>query len=258
MKTVIALSLLLIALPLLAADIAKDPAIYIEGTMHLDADVVNRGDAAVAVIYDGTFTDLSGYYAAGLTNAGYSPDIYYDPAGGVDYSGYQIVVATCSDNWWYSINYPMEYNAWGAYIDGGGNVFLIGQDFLYGSMDYSFPTNYCGLAGAIEDVNYNDASMMTWTGSAGGPLDGMGDSMLPCFSANPWFTDDIMAATQQLCEWSTTDYPGPYGGGSCATQGVFSVVEFGCGTVDVVPYITYWYNPTATQEASFSQVKALY
>lgn len=259
MKKVIAsLALLMMALPVFAMDIAKDPAVYVEGTQQYNENITGRGTAAVAVIYDGTFFDGSAYYVAGLGNAGLTADVYYDPAGGVDYSGYDVVVADCGDNWWYSLNYPAEINAWAAYCDGGGSVFLIGQDFLYGSADYTFPTVYCGMASAFEDVNYNDISAMTYVGSAGGPIEGLSDTMLPCFEANPWFTDDIVAATQQLCEWTTVDFGGPYGGGSCAAAGVFSVVEFACGVTDVVPGVVYWYNPTATQDKSFGEVKTLY
>jgi len=261
MKAIATLALLLIAIPVFAADIAKDPAVYIEGIVQQHDDIVNRGTAAVAVINDGTFEDLSSYYATGLGNNGFAADIYYDPAGSVDYSGYDIVVASCTDNWWYSANYPMEIDAWSAYVDGGGHVLLVGQDFLYGSADYTFPTVYCDMAGASEDVNYNDVSEMTWNGTAGGPLDGLTDSFLPCFTANPWFTDDITAGTQQICDWTTVDFGGPYGGGSAGASAIFSVVEFGCGSTDVMfGTLTYFglLQPTAAQETSFSSLKALY
>jgi hypothetical protein len=249
------------ALPVFAMDIAKDPAVYIEGIVLNQEDVNNRGTAAVAVLNDGTFADLSGYYATGLTNSGFGADIYYDPAGGVDYSGYDIVVATAADNWWASVNYPMEITAWAAYADGGGKVLLVGQDFLWGSQDYSFPVNYCGMASATEDVASADASELTWVGTAGGPLEGMTDSFLDCFEANDWYTDDITAASQQIAEWSTVNAGGPYGSGSAAASGIFSATEFGCGNVDVIfGTLTYFglLDPTSTGDATFSSVKALY
>jgi len=64
--------------------------VVIEGTSTPYDNVIVRGDVAVISYLDGTFTDLSGYYMTGMTNAGYTPDLYYDPHGSVDYSSYLI------------------------------------------------------------------------------------------------------------------------------------------------------------------------
>jgi len=58
--------------------------------------------------------------------------------------------------------------------------------------------------------------------------------------------------------WGTTAYPGPYEGGCASQIGMFSAVEFGCGTVDVVGNMCFWFEPTATENASISTIKALY
>ena len=258
MKKVIVFALLALAVPAMAADIAKSPMVYSEGVVTQYNDTINRGNVAVAALLDGTFQDLAPIYAAAISALGCSPDIYYDPAGSINYGalGYDLVVATCSDNWWYSVNYPMEISAWSTYMAGGGKIILVGQDFLYGSGDYSFPTTYCGMTTAVEDVNYNDSTTLTLTGL--GPLAGFGDSMVPCFTANPWFTDNVHGSTN-IGNWSTSGYPGPYGAGSASMVGIFSVVEFGCGNCNgAVSYLAAWLQVTPTEAQSLSAIKALY
>lgn len=258
-KVIAALAMLALAMPALAVDIAKDPNVVIEGTNFGHDDVIVRGDAAQVNLLDGIFTDLSGYWAGGLSAAGYTPDIYYDPAGGIDYSTYLIVIADCSDNWWFSMNYPMEPNAWRSYLDGGGKMVLVGQDFLYGSGDLALLTGYFGVGSVVEDVNYNDSGNMTWNGTAGGPLDGLSGSMLPCFASNPWFTDDVNPAggNDGVAIWTTPMYPNGEAGAATMSS-IFSVVEFGCGSVDVVGAMDAYMGGIATENTSMSTVKALY
>jgi hypothetical protein len=259
MKRVIAaLALILIAVPAFAADIAKDPAVVSEGVQTNYADIILRGDAAVASLNQTTFTDLSGYYAAGLTAAGFTPDVLYDPAGGTDYSAYLIVFADASDNWWSTSPWAAWHADFGAYMAAGGKMVCIGQDWIYGAAGYGFQQTYLGLSGVVEDINYNDTSSMSWTGTNPGPLAGFSGSMVPCFSANPWFTDQIIPASQGVATWSTAAYPGPYQGGCASMMGAFSVIEFGCGTVDAVGPLAGWFVTTATEETSVSAVKALY
>ncbi len=259
MKKVIA-TLAMVALfagAAMAADIAKDPAVYVEGVYTPGDDINNRGDVAVVGLYEGTFTDLSGYYLTGYSNAGYTPDLFLDPLGGVDYSSFLQVLVSTSDNWW-GTDFGTEIPVLAAYMDGGGRCIVVGQDWLYGSGDYGFASTYLGMAGAVEDLNYGDEGMMDWTGTAGGPLDGLADSLLPCFEANPWFTDMVDPSAQGLAMWGTPMAPGPQEGGCAATTGMLSTVEFGCGNIDVVGNLAAWFTPTATEEASFSTLKTLY
>jgi hypothetical protein len=261
MKRVIAaFALLLLAVPVLAADIARDPAVVIEGVQTTYTDVMLRGDACVVGLIDGTFTDVTPYYAAGLTAAGYIPDVIYDPAGGTSYAGYSIVFATSSDLWWgpSAFTWGAVQADFGAYMDAGGRLMAVGQDWIYSSGGSAFHASYLGLASVVEDVNYNDTGSMSWNGTAAGPLAGLTGSMLPCFTANPWFTDQITAATQGLVQWSSPLAPAYKEGGCLAVKGGFSVVEFGCGTVDVVGPIAAWFDDIATGESSISAVKALY
>lgn len=259
MKKVIAsLALILLAVPALAVDIAKDPAVVIEGSSTVYENVMNRGDAAVVSIIDGTFSDMSAYYAAGLTAAGYAPDVIFDPLGGGDYSAYLIVICDTGDMWWYPTNgFPSA--DFMAYMDGGGKFAMIGQDFLYATGEYGFATAYLGMGSVIEDTNYSDAGQLDWTGTAGGALEGMSDSMLPCFASNPWFTDAVTPTSTGVCMWGSPMAPGPQEGGSATTYSLLSTVEFGCGGVDVVGAIAaYLFGSTATDATSISSVKSLY
>ena len=259
-KAIVLLMALALASPVLAADIARDPAVVVEGAVAQHDDVIQRGNAAVLALLDGAFTDLSAVYATALERSGFTPDIYYDPAGGVDYSDYSLLLVSCADNWWHSPNYAIEIESWRSYMAGGGRMILIGQDFLYGSGDYGFPQEYFGMISAVEDVNGGDASLLTWTGTD--MLDGLGGGMQPCYSANSWYTDDVSGVTG-LCRWSTQEHPGSFGGGCASMVGVFSVVEFGCepgvdGSIDALDRIHGTMFPVATEPASFSSVKSLY
>jgi hypothetical protein len=154
----------------------------------------------------------------------------------------------------------MEQAAWRSYMDGGGLVILVGQDFVYGSGDLALLTGYFGVASVVEDLNYNDPGLMNWTGTAGGPLDGLAGSMMPCFAANPWFTDQVNPAggAAGVATWSSPLYPAGAQGGAATLYSLFSAIEFGCGSVDVVGHMTFWFQPTATENASISSIKALY
>lgn len=260
MKVIATLSLLLmLAAPVLAADAAKDPNVVINVEARDYQDQIYRGDAAVVAIIDGTFTDLSMVYGDALVAAGKTPDIFIDPMGAVDYSGYDIVIGDCADLWW-AFDWVADEAAFAAYIDGGGKFFFVGQDYFYSRGGINgLPADYLGVAGVIEDTNYGDAEMMDWTGTEGGPLAGLADSMMPCFASNPWYTDNVDPGGTGLVMWGSPIAPGPQEGGSITLSAGYSAVEFGCGAVtnDVVAYLlAYFGGSTATEEMSWSAVKA--
>ncbi len=258
-KVIVSLLMLALATSAFAADIAKGPAV-VDGTVTNYASTMNRGDAAVVNIIDGTFTDHSAYYMAGLTAAGFTPDNHYDPMGTVDYSIYTYVVVSTSDNWWAAVSYPTEIPLWGAYMDAGGKMFLAGQDFLWGSGDVGFAMSYFGLTSETQDIA-DGALDINWTGTdvlsgQNGVITGgdyAGDPN-PCFGSNGWYTDDVSGAFG-LADW---DQGGAVaGGGTASATNVFSVLEFACSGVDIVGTVTAW-GSTATETNSLSAVKALY
>jgi hypothetical protein len=221
---------LLLAGSAMAADVAKGPE-YIEGTVVEYTDSNSRGDVLIVNLIDGTFTDQSPVYASAFAANGKTADVVYDPAGAwPDMSGYTTVLVSSSDMWWgYSFGWTADLAAAGSYIDGGGCLWLVGQDFLYSAAGegMAFAMNYLGLASVVEDVNYNDEGPLEWFGTAGGPLDGLYAAMVPCFASNPWFTDDVTPVGQGLCDWSSSLGSGQ-GGSVTDFYTMFSVVEFAC------------------------------
>jgi hypothetical protein len=221
---------LLLAGSAMAADIAKGPE-YVEGTVVDYTDSYSRGDVLIVSIIAGTFTDVAPVYASAFAANGKTADTVYDPAGAwPDMSGYTTCLISTSDNWWDSYDYTGDFAAAGSYVDGGGCLWVVGQDFIYGSALYgglAFAQSYLGVASVVEDVNYNDPDPLEWFGTAGGPLDGMYAAMMPCFASNPWFTDDVTPAGQGLADWSSTLGSGQAGSVS-GFNTMFSAVEFGC------------------------------
>lgn len=251
-----------IVTPALGADIAKGPNV-VEGVYtQYQNSVGNRADALVVSVIEGVFTDVGPTWVGGFVAAGYSADLVYDAVPSL--AGYQCVLVDFSDNWWLTNWSGVDESTLAAYQDGGGCVFLVGQDFLYGRPGYAgYPANYLGIAGAYEDANYNDAGLLEWFGSTGGPIDGLSGSMYPCFSANPWFTDEIYPASQGFVTWISPLY-GPAEGGSvnATKKGAFSTVEFGCGTQtgEVVAAVmtNLCGGIVPTKDASWGQVKGLF
>jgi hypothetical protein len=114
------------------------------------------------------------------------------------------------------------------------------------------------MTGAIEDLNFGSVGNMVWSGAAGGPLEGVSDDMMPCWTSdNGWFTD-VIDATVPLGDWETFDVPGAGNGGACGTFAIFSVIPFECSQYDVVGYLYNWFGTTATEDVSISNVKTLY
>ncbi len=258
MKTVLVLvGLLSLASIGLAADIAKDPLVAVEGSYAPRSDLVSRGNMAVVSLFEGVFTDVSAYYLAGLSAAGHTVDHLTDPGGTADYSAYSLLVVLSSDNWWGSA-FGAEALALAAYMDGGGHVIVIGQDWLFGIDELGFAVSYLGLEGRTHDLNVNDPGDLEWTGTSGGPLDGNSGSLSVCFDANNWYTDLIEPASQGLVTWSSPMAPTPQEGGCVGERGILSTVEFSCGSYDVIGDFLTWHLTTPTAPSSFSDVKSRY
>lgn len=244
-----------------AADVARGPEV-VEG-IPIDYEDNYRGtDVLIISIVEGVFTDMAPIYAAAFEANGWTASIAYDPMGNWDPTDYDMVLYLTNDNWWSSYNYGADLPIAGAYMDAGGCMVLVGQDFLYGSAAYgglAFVQTYFGVTSVIEDINFGDASPMAWFGNETSLLSGISDVMLPCFLDNPWFTDDVIPTTQGIADWCTDLACGE--GGSQTPFSMFSVVEFGCGNV-VVDVVLRWMDfckpPTPTEETSWGQIKNLY
>jgi hypothetical protein len=262
MKKVIALAslLTLVAGTAMALDVAKLPDVTVEGMTTYHGDMLRDGSVLVVSVTVGTFTDGSAAYVDALTAAGCTADLIYDPqtTGWPDLSGYDGIVVVYNDVWWDS-----SLGAFGpadtAVLAGfAGSLGVVGQDFVY-SLGSGFVTSRFGVTSVIEDINFGDASVMTITGLAGSPYDGMSASGVPCWAANPWFTDDISAGTEGH-NWVGGAFSGQ--GAAIVGDGIFSGNAYECLTGDdfISAMAGYLFNCTGvpTEESSWSTVKGLY
>jgi hypothetical protein len=244
-----------------AADIARGPEV-VEGIPTEYQDDYRGTDVLIISIIEGIFTDLAPIYAGAFEANGWTASIAYDPMGNWDPTDYDMVLYSTSDNWWNSYPYSSDLPVAGAYMDAGGCMVVVGQDFLYGSEGYGglvFLQTYFDVNSVIQDVNFGDESAMQWFGNPMSILYDISDVMLPCFEANPWFTDDVIPNTQGIADWCTDTACGE--GGSQTPFSMFSVIEFGCGAVvkDVVlRWMDFCKPPTPTEETSWGQIKNLY
>lgn len=257
-------AILLMAGTAFAADMAKGPE-YVEQIPQTYTDqYLSRADVLIVNILEAVFTDMSPAYSGAFTNNGYDSDIIYDPFGAFDPAPYTIVLYSSAENWWSSYTgYGSDLAILGSYIDGGGCVFAIGQDMLWGggAPVASFVTTYCGVLDYVEDVNGGDTSL-SWTGTAGGILEGLGGSQVAtCWTASPnYYTDDLYFVLQGVADWTSDT---GYGQGGSQDMAVFSVVEFACdaptdldATVGRFVEFCGGSQPTPTQNTTWGQIKA--
>lgn len=260
------LALALVALPALASeDIAKGDRVYMaDPVQHQNQiDQLNPGAALVASIIAGTFTDLGPAYVSALGAAGETPvDLIYDPMGAwPPMGGYEFVMVDCSDLWWSGYFLASDEAVLASYIDAGGCMTLVGQDYLYQRGYYTgFPMTHLGLGSAYEDANYGD-TFLNYNGTAGGPIAGISGSMTACFAANPFFTDDITPAVQGVVTWDSATW-GPAEGGCMLNKAAFSTVEFGCDASHlnqvVAGLLTLCGPIVPTENTSWGQLKGMF
>ena len=218
-----------------AADIAKGPEVVDGIVVQYENQYRQDADVLIVSIIEATFTDMAPAYDGAFAANGRTADIIYDPAGvWGDTSPYNVFVYDTADDWWNTYAYASDRPIIQGLADDGMCFWLIGQDFAYGggAANVTLLQNYFGVSSIIEDVNYNDATAMIWSGTAGGPLVGVADSMLPCFSANPWFSDAVTPLAQGLATWQTTASGGQWETGGVIDNRCCSLaVEFGCSNV---------------------------
>ncbi len=258
-KALAMLVLLSLVVPAALADknIAREG--YVPGVYTSHEDILGRSDYLVVSVIAGTFTDLGPTYVTALGTA----DLVYDPTGtlGSSIPGHTLVLVDTSDNWWGDgWDVTADEAALMAFLDGTGKLIFVGQDYIYFRGYYTgFPQAYMGVNGVIEDLANNDAGL-DWVGTAGGPLDGLYDSIAACFASNGFYTDQVIPASQGLVTWNSPSQPSPVEGGSVVTKAVFSTVELGCGDLTpVMPeLVAYLMGTTPAEDASWGQIKGMY
>jgi hypothetical protein len=264
-RLVLSLAVLALATtPTFAADVAREEGVYVEGVPGSYEDDIGRGNALVASLIDGTFTDLGPAYQAALNNAGMTADLIYDPYGSwPPLDDYCLILVTTSDLWW-TYNWGPDEAVLDGYMAAGGTIIFVGQDYIYSRGGiFGFPSDWLGVVYANEDLNYGDEELW-WDGTPGGPLDGyVGQYISACFASNPFFTDEIGPAGDGVCWWTSLQVPFPVEGGSATMTSIFSVVEFGCmmqAEIDAVVYdmIVWLGMPTPAETTTWGSVKGMF
>jgi len=202
---------------------------------------------------NGSYSDIEYAYLDALDANALVYDYYLvdwiDPlANGPDLAtmqNYSCIIWFTGETWGYygdDTVTPTDENNLAAFLDGGGNLFLSAQDYLWdrypsaGSFSSGqFPYDYLGLSQAMQDA-YNDP--YTVYGGAGSVADGMQFDADRCFATNPdvpLWTDVILGQgsfMNVLLVWDTDPSAVQYDGGNFKT--VFTTTEF-CGLLDGTP-----------------------
>ncbi len=168
-----------------------------------DQEPLVVADVLIAIDIDANpgFADLTSRYADAFTAAGAASvaTCAVEATGGtinfppdVTYANYPVVVVLTSENWWEipSNIDPADEVVLMNYLDSGGNLLLVGQDYMYGShgdMDgasnpcYGFPLNYLGL-----DLVFQDFDGPTPPMRKGEPHDGERSEVATLYGRANW------------------------------------------------------------------------
>ena len=152
------------------------------------------------------FSDPTPLYSAAFSAAGASPiaTCAVEVSGGTinfppDLTGdnYPIVVVLTGENWWSAPQNidSADETALADYLDSGGNLLIVGQDYMYGAHPTmgacsGFPFDYLGLDHCYQDVLWgpNTADI---TGSDESIFEGVSATLdsANVFISNPFFPD---------------------------------------------------------------------
>jgi hypothetical protein len=173
-------------------------------------DAIQMVEAEVLICLDTDanpgFSDPTPLYYSAFTAAGASPiaTCSVEVSGGTinfppELTGdnYPIVVVLTGENWWsapQSID-PADEAVLASYLDSGGNLLVVGQDYMYGAhptmgVCSGFPRDYLGLDRCYQDVLWgpNTANI---AGSSESIFEGVSATLdsANVFISNPFFPD---------------------------------------------------------------------
>jgi hypothetical protein len=255
------------------------PEFQFSGTHLVEAEVLICLDTDA----NPGFSDPTPLYFAAFSAAGASPiaTCAVEVSGGTinfppDLTGnnYPIVVVLTGENWWSA---PQNIDAadeaaLAAYLDSGGNLLIVGQDYMYGAHPTmgacsGFPFDYLGLDQCYQDVLWgpNTADI---TGSVGSIFEGVSATLdsANVFLSNPFFPDCadptpsarygfhyVNAAQNGVVIQNETD----------TFRTVWSGIELAGASPEVfdaiIESIYDWFiGTTAVEATSWGQIKALY
>jgi hypothetical protein len=254
-------------------------------------------DASPMLFADLTQRYVDAFMAAGATSV--STCSVESPGGDINFpidlnaDNYPIVVVLTSENWFSTPSNlgPADEAALAGYLDDGGCLLLVGQDYMFGTHPdmnaptacYGFPRDYLGLDVCYQDfevprgsrgaggaVQGSRSNVATITGSAGWLFVGVAITLTAAtvFLSMPFFTDRADPISRAGLVF---DYEGQFGSGQGvavyhATRGfktIWSGVELSAAPTDdfhdVISVIYDWFlegSPVSRQ--SWGAIKAMY
>ena len=263
--------LALVTAPVLAANVARNG--NVEGTYtQYENQIGDRGTALVVSVIEGTFTDQGPKYVTALENAGHAVDLIYDPMGAwPDLGQYCLVLVTTADNWWGYNWLPADEAVLAGYLDTGGKVIFLSQDYLYfrPGGHIGFPMDYLGVCGVLLDPLFGDTGPLDWEGTIGGILEGLYGTLpgnYGCYTSNDYFADEVTPCTIGLALW-TSPMGGPFPyieGGAVEEATVFNTFDFSCAPdpadLDVVIGIMVEYLGASSpvEDTSWGSIKGMF
>jgi hypothetical protein len=222
------------------------------------------------------FADMIPLYEAPLTAAGATVTAIDAPSGGgalpdLDPCAIPVIFVLTGENWWGPGFPPSDEAPVQAYMEAGGNLYLSGQDYLYGAGypdgDQSGFPYFIGIGWVLQDQPFGADFMDVicyeiWDGNYLF-LDSIG-----CFLSNPFFPDWVEPRPEAavLADQITPEtHPGAtiYDAGSY--RSIFTSLELACDVTGIWPekVVIAWEwlrenAPVATEQTTIGAIKASY
>ncbi len=240
---------------LICVDINANPGFFDPSTRYADAFT-----AAGATSFSFAAVETDG----GTIN--FPPDVTAD--------NYAVVVVLTSENWWSAPQNidPADELVLADYLDSGGNLLLVGQDYMYGAHPEmgtctGFPRDYLGLDVCTQDIIWAPLTANI-SGSLGGPFEGESfflDSQT-VFLSNEFFPD-VATPTVNADYLFYYDDAAADGVGIYHDSGSFKTVW--CGVeISAAPDLDFYHmidviyewfmTSTPVEETTWGSIKALY
>lgn len=239
------------------------------------ADLRDEGDVLIYQCREANdgFGDLIPFYEAALTAAGGNVSSIDAPSGGgalPDLSTYPVLVVLTSENWW-GPNFPPGDEAQAeAYLNGGGALLFVGQDYLYGAgypdgAAYGFPA-VMGAGNILQDQPFGADFMDILGHDIFEGYYSFADA-LTCFLSNPFYPDAIEPGAGATTSFEYIS-PEVHNAATIMDTGtyrvIFSAIEHACDTLGVfdgmVATAYEWLaagGPIATEETSVGDRKSV-
>ena len=182
-----------------STDGAGNAAVDDNGGSYYQFTTLERG--AVLFVDDDEGDPYESYFTDALDAGSYGYDVWNVSAEGApssdDLENYQVVIWNCGSEYYAATAglTTSEQSVLTGYMDGGGSVFLCGQDIIYCGVSTNFSTNYLHLADSDSDDSTNQALGITGDKISDGmalslsyPFENWSDSLSPDASSSGVFS----------------------------------------------------------------------